>query len=329
MRESAAKLAAIFPRERLDAAVLAWADAAPRRGTWGIAFSGGADSLALLLLIWAHWPERRRSMRVLHFNHRLRGAESQADVVFCRRACANLGVKFVAGSWAGTHLDASEAEARVARMKFFSKHARVVWMGHQQDDIAESMLMRLARGSGTAGLAAPRPIQAMPNGRVHLRPLLTLKKAEICAALRAAGVKWREDSSNARDRFFRNRVRQAVLPAWAEAAQRDALAGAARSRMLLEEDDAALEAWLDQLNVIGLRGQLQLTRLAGKPRALLRRALHRWLLAEPRAGDISRAAFDALMAALERRRPTRHSIGRQGFAVSNGKVLRFERGGAR
>ena len=90
MREAAAKLAAIFPRERLDAAVLAWADAAPRRAIWGIAFSGGADSLALLLLIWAHWPERRRRLRVLHFNHRLRGAESRADVVFCRRVCAKL-----------------------------------------------------------------------------------------------------------------------------------------------------------------------------------------------------------------------------------------------
>ena len=83
---------------------------------------------------------------------------------------------------------------------------RLLWLGHQQDDIAETMLMRLARGSGSAGLAAPRPRQAMSDGRFHLRPLLTLKKAKIVAALRAAGASWREDATNARGDFFRNRI---------------------------------------------------------------------------------------------------------------------------
>ena len=63
--------------------------------------------------------------------------------------------------------------------------------------------------------------------------------------------------------------------------------------------------------------------LAGKPRALLRRALHRWLMAEPRAGDISRAGFDGLLAAIERGKPTRHSLGRHGFAVTDGCELWF------
>jgi tRNA(Ile)-lysidine synthase len=65
----------------------------------------------------------------------------------------------------------------------------------------------------------------------------------------------------------------------------------------------------------------------GKPRAIFRRALHRWLLQEPRAGKISRAAFEALLAALEEGRSTRHSLGTKGFAVSDGNVLRFERSG--
>ncbi len=325
MREAAAKLAAIFPRERLDAAVVAWAQASSRRALWGIACSGGADSLALLLLVWAHWPERRGRLRVLHFNHRLRGADARTDAVFCRRVCAKLGVTFTSGTWSGSHRDASEAEARAARMKFFSAHARVIWFGHQQDDIAESMLMRLARGSGAGGLAAPRPVQTVARGRVHLRPVLTLKKSEIAGALRAVGVGWREDASNSTDRFFRNRVRQSVLPVWNEAAQRDALAGAARSRLLLEEDDVALEAWLDELDVMGPGHTLRLTNLKGKPRALWRRGLHRWLLGERRAGDISRAAFQALLEAGESGRRTRHSLGRLGFAVTDGAVLRFER----
>ena len=320
----AGKLALRFPRERLEPAVVAWAERASRRIPWAVAFSGGADSLALLLLVWAHWPHCRRTLRVLHFDHRLRGAESRADATFCRDVAARLGVSFVAGAWPGRHPNASEAEARAVRMAFFEKHARVVWLGHQQDDIAESMLMRLARGSGTGGLAAPRPVQPMPGRRTHLRPLLGLKKGEIQSALAEIGVGWRDDSTNRGAQYFRNRIRQEVVPAWMAAAQRDALAGAARSRMLLEEDEAALEQWLAELKPFHPQGRLSLVELDGKPRSLLRRALHRWLLAEPRAGDISRQAFDALLVALERRRATRHSLGRQGFAVTDGHKLWFE-----
>ncbi|HEY1107264.1 MAG TPA: ATP-binding protein, partial [Opitutaceae bacterium] len=75
----AASLATAIPRGRLHPSVLAWTEASSRRTTWAVGFSGGADSLALLLLLWAHWPERRARLRALHFDHRLRGAESTAD----------------------------------------------------------------------------------------------------------------------------------------------------------------------------------------------------------------------------------------------------------
>ncbi len=307
--------------------MLAWADAAPRQANWGVGFSGGADSLTLLLLLWSHWPERRARLRALHFDHRLRGVESRADARFCRQVCVKLGIRLTVGKWPGRHPDASEAEARAARMAFFVRQARVVWLGHQQDDIAESMLMRLSRGSGTGGLAAPRPVQVVAGGRVHLRPLLPLKKAEVLAALRTAGVAWREDSSNAGEKFLRNRVRGSVLPRWVEAAQRDALAGAARSRLLLQEDDEAIEAWLEELQPLDAAGRLQLTRLAGKPRALWRRALHLWLAGTPRGTDLSRQAFEALLAALLAGKATRHSLGNHGFGVTDGSVLRFEAAG--
>ncbi|WP_414661431.1 tRNA lysidine(34) synthetase TilS [Horticoccus sp. 23ND18S-11] len=320
----AARLAALIPRDRLDPAVLAWVASAPPQRVWSVAFSGGADSLALLLLLWAHWPQRRRRLQALHFNHRLRGADSRADAAFCRRVARGLGITFIAGSWRAAKPDASEAAARVARMTFIERHGGTVWFGHQQDDVAETMLMRLARGSGAGGLAAPRPVHVHPLGRVHLRPLLPLKKTEIVRALCAAGATWCEDASNPGDRYFRNRVRSAVIPAWVEAAQRDALAGAARSRVLLEEDDVALEAWLDELQPLRSPGVLALAPLQGKPRALLRRALHRWLAGQPRAGEVSRAAFDALLNALASGRPTRHSLGRHGFAVIDRASLRFQ-----
>lgn len=322
----ATELARLIPRSRLHPAALAWADVSPRRARWAVGFSGGPDSLALLLLVWAHWPERRRTLCALHFDHRLRGAESRADAGFCRTVCRALGVKLVTGKWMRPRAAAApgEAEARAARMAFFQEHARAVWLGHQQDDIAETLLMRIARGSGAGGLSAPRPVHEFPRGRVHVRPLLALKKTEIVAALRTAGIEWREDASNARAVYFRNRIRCDVIPAWVEAAGRDALAGAARSRMLIEEDDRALEAWLEALQPFSDKGQtLSVAALVGKPRALLRRALHRWLLAQPRAGDLSSQAFEALLIAIAAGKPTRHSLGREGFAVIRAGVLRF------
>ena len=299
---------------------------------WALALSGGADSLALLLIFWAEGPGRRgRHFVVLHFNHRLRGKAADADEKFCRDVCAALGVTFVAGCWRAAPQGASEAEARAARFEFFQREMRrrkirLLWLAHQQDDIAETMLMRLARGSGTAGLAAPRPVQAFGDGRLHLRPLLTLKKAVIVAALRQAGAVWREDASNAGADHFRNRIRTRVLPAWARAAGRDAVAGAALSRERLEEDDHALDAWVEALAPLGRDRRLDLSVLAGRPRAITRRALHRWLLAQRQPTDLSRQGFEMLLAAVERGRPTRFSLGPRGFAVIRQGKLLFQRG---
>jgi tRNA(Ile)-lysidine synthase len=169
-------------------------------------------------------------------------------------------------------------------------------------------------------------VQHLPGGRVHLRPLLTLKKMELTGALRAAGIRWREDRTNTTGDFFRNRIRGSVLPSWLQAAaERDALAGAALTRELLEEDDAALECWLDGIRVLHADGGLDLRKLSGRPRALLRRSLHRWLLRQPDAGKLSRQGFTALLNAVEAGRPTRQSLGAKGFAVIRGRWLRFVR----
>ena len=322
----------LLPQEWLHPSVRTWAAgrARPARAPWAVALSGGADSLALLLLLWAHWPDRRPRLRVLHFNHRLRGRAADADERFCRRVCAALGLHLTVGRWRGRRRAVSEEQARAARFAFFDRAmkgagARALWLGHQQDDIAETMLMRLARGSGTPGLAAPRPVQPVA-GRLHLRPLLTLKKTAIAAALRAAGVAWREDRTNASAAFFRNRVRREVVPVWLKAAGRDAVAGAACARALLEEDDVALESWLDALHPFGSRGRsLNVAALAGRPRALARRALRRWLAVQPLAGWISRQGFEDLLDVVAAGRPTRRSLGRSGFAIVRGGVLRFAR----
>lgn len=322
---AAAALAKRVPLTRLHPEVRAWASGRSQaaRGRWAIAFSGGADSLALLLLVWAHWPRHRPRLLALHFNHRLRGAESGRDVRFCRAVCRALGVEFRAEAWerpAVAGRGASEAQARGARFDFFRGQqrrvgARALWLGHQKDDVAESMLMRLARGSGTAGLAAPRPLQRWAESWVHVRPLLGLSKAELEAALQSCKVPWRSDSTNRQPDFLRNRIRQCVLPAWVRAVtDRDALSGAMHSRELLQEDDDGLEQLVGDIKA--LRGRsVDLRRLEGAPRAVIRRVLQRWRLAlGERAGDLSRQGFELLLEAVERGAPTHLSLGSKGFA---------------
>lgn len=326
-------LVARIPRDALHPSVVTWAEGGSdaARRSWAVGFSGGADSLALLLLLWAHWPKRRERLVALHFDHRLRGRASTGDVRYCERVCAGLGVRFAGGIWTEARKNASEAAARAARFAFFQqalarRRIRALWLGHQQDDIAETILMRLARGSGSAGLAAPRPLQFMPAGRVHVRPLLTLKKSEIIAALCEAGGVWRDDASNETKDYYRNRIRHEALPNWCAAAgERDALAGAALSRELLEDDDAALEAWVDALAPVSADGRrLDVTVLYGKPRAVVRRALHRWLLLQHDTGDLSRQGFAGLLTAVEKGSFTRFSLGRSGFAVIRKGALIFE-----
>jgi tRNA(Ile)-lysidine synthase len=325
----AEKLAATLPRERLHPAVLRWVAGSASRERWAVALSGGADSVALLLLLWAHWPERRVRLLVLHFDHRLRGRASTADARFCAALCRALGVELVSEKWERGSRDAeaappSEAEARAARHTFFSavlrrRRVRVLFTGHHRDDVAETMLMRLARGSGTAGLAAPRPVHPQPAlGRTHLRPLLTLEKAALADALRAAGGTWREDASNASSAHLRNRVRASLLPAWRAAAAesgRDALAGLALTRDLLEEDDQALEVWAVRAARVDARGSLTLAPLRELPRAVLRRVVHRWLASTPARTDLNRHGFTALLELIAARRTgARHSLGSGHFA---------------
>lgn len=326
----AQRFAERLPLERAHPRVRAWLAGQERsRARWAVACSGGADSLALLLWVWAHWPARRSRLVVLHFNHRLRGRAATADARFCVKVAAALGLEIRAEEWAEAPKQASEAQARRARQAFFTEQtralrARALWLGHQQDDVAETLLMRLARGSATGGLAAPRPVQVRPDGVTALRPFLSVPKSELVSLLAGAGAVWREDDSNATDQYFRNRLRRNVLPAWQRAAGRDAFAGAALSRDRLEEDDEALEQWLVELRPFDESGALVLATLAGKPRALWRRALHQWLLRNPHGSDLSRHGFEELLSKTLAGAATRFSLGSRGFACIRSGRLVFE-----
>lgn len=323
-------LAGKFPRAALHPRVLAWLDARPTGTRVAVAFSGGADSLAALLLLWAHWPERRGELLALHFNHRLRGAPAAADARFCRQACRRLGVDFRAGAatWR-TGSKVGEAEAREARFAFFAEamrevRATAIVLGHQRDDVVETVLLRLARGAGLRGLAAPRPVQAMRDGTMRLRPLLIVPKAELLAALKRAGASWCYDATNHGDAYFRNRLRRAVIPAWTAAAPADLAAAVARSREQLEEDDAALEAWVDRVVPATECEGWPVAGWRELPPAVVRRGLYRWLIARGLGADFSGVALEPAVAALSQGVDARVSAGAAGFLVVERGSLRLD-----
>lgn len=329
--KAAVKVAEGIPFQRMHPDVLEWISGRSHavRAPWAVAFSGGADSLVLLLTLWASFPKKREQLVALHFDHRLRGAESRSDVAFCRSVCRELGVLFICRSWKRrTGTKVSEATAREARMAFFDEAlketgAKALWLGHQLDDVAETFFMRLARGSGLGGLCAPRPVQVISSREVRLRPLLRLRKRDLVRLLSDVGLPWREDSSNASALYLRNRIRNQVVDAWSAAnPERDALLCAGISRDLLQEDDDALLAWLDVLKPLKGR-KLDLGVLKGKPRALWRRALYQWLAASPYHGDLSRQGFESLLRAAMKGSLTRQSLGIKGFAVVDKGILRF------
>ena len=217
-----------------------------------VAFSGGADSLLLLLLVfeWQRRSGKLSDLQVLHFNHCLRGADSDEDARFSKEVCESLGLEFFEGIWrnAPASENVSEDQAREARMDFFSSIAgeSTIVTGHHQDDIIETILMRLSRGAGVAGLSAPRRVSVGAHGLRFVRPLLDTRKIEIVAALKQVGAVWREDGSNFGDQYYRNRLRQNVIELWEGVADRPVAQGVAYSRELLEEDAAVLEAYFEK-----------------------------------------------------------------------------------
>ncbi|HSH13557.1 MAG TPA: tRNA lysidine(34) synthetase TilS, partial [Desulfurivibrionaceae bacterium] len=180
--------------------------------------SGGADSMALLLVLAALRHEFELALTAVYVDHGLRPVESRAEAGLVTEQAEALGVDFRRGTIpvrdrAGQNGQSLEAAARELRYGFLQQVARelggaVIAVGHQADDQAEELLLRLIRGSGRAGLAG------MPwvNAAGVIRPFLGFTRERLRDYLRASGVRWLEDSSNADRRFRRNRVRGELLP---------------------------------------------------------------------------------------------------------------------
>ena len=178
-----------------------------------VAVSGGPDSVALLGALAALSGPLGVELCVAHFNHQLRGAESLRDQRCAETVAERLGVRCVVGKsrQAGTGANL-EARARDERYAFLTTVAEAqactkIATGHTLDDQAETVLMRVLRGSGYDGLAGIRAAR----GRI-VRPLLECSRRQVLTFLDGADLPWCVDSSNADRRFLRNRVRAEVIP---------------------------------------------------------------------------------------------------------------------
>lgn len=186
-----------------------------------IAVSGGPDSIALLRLLLELGNELGIVPSVAHFNHKIRGADSEKDALFVSDTAKEYGLEFhSADGDAAAHAKKTgasvETAARELRYGFFSSLldrnlADHVATGHTCDDQAETVLMKLLRGAGTKGLAGIHPMLKMSRGTV-IRPLLGIRRSEVEAYLRALGQQWREDATNLVLHHTRNRLRHELMP---------------------------------------------------------------------------------------------------------------------
>lgn len=172
------------------------------------AVSGGADSMALLYGMYLLAPKLQITLQAAHFNHQLRGAESDRDETFVRNFCDSWQIPLTVGTKSVTAGEKGlEAAARDARYCFLRNLPGKILTAHTADDNAETVLMHLLRGTSLKGLGGITPI----NGNV-CRPMLQITRKDVLSFLKEYSIPFVEDSTNAEDAFLRNRIRHKVMP---------------------------------------------------------------------------------------------------------------------
>lgn len=201
------------------------------------AVSGGADSMALLWAMYLQQDKLQIKLSAAHFNHRLRGSESDRDEAFVKAFCEGYGIPILTGSGhVVSGAKGLEAAARDARYGFLQSLPGKIATAHTADDNAETVLLHLVRGTGLKGLGGITPV----NGRL-IRPMLDVTREDVIAFLQEYSVPYVEDSTNAGDDFLRNRLRHRVMPLLKQ--ENPSLSvNLSAMALRLRQDEAALEA---------------------------------------------------------------------------------------
>ena len=248
----------------------------PEKGTYLLGLSGGADSVALLLLMAGMEGYR---IHAVHVNHGLRSAESDEDERFVRALCLQEKIPLICFH-PDLHGRMDEAAAREARYQCFREAAQQcradgLLLAHQKNDQAETFLLHLLRGAGPGGLSGMKTASAQ-NGLALFRPMLALTAEEIRKSLHASGISWREDSTNSRPVYLRNKIRLQLLPLMEQLCPgaADHICGAAD---LIRSDHESLEAEARKIYLQACpEGVILTERLTQTPEAVLLRVLRIW-----------------------------------------------------
>ena len=254
-----------------------------------VAVSGGADSVALLRGLAAVRLAGPGRLVGAHFNHRLRGADSDADERFVVELCRSLGLACEVGrgdvtARAAATSDGLEAAARTARYAFLQTAAerlgaRYVVTAHTADDQAETILHRIVRGTGLAGLAGMPRSRPLGPAVTLLRPMLGLRRADVISYLADLGQPYREDATNLDADFTRNRLRHELLPQLTEQYNPQAAEALLRLGRLAGEGQSVIAAQVDALLPKCVRREspsrvtIDCRALAAPPRAIVRELL--------------------------------------------------------
>ncbi len=246
-----------------------------------VALSGGADSTALLLGLYLLREKMGITLEAAHFNHRLRGEESEEDQAFAVSLCHHYDIPLHLSS--GDVVPGKkglEAAAREARYAFLRSLNAKIATAHTADDNVETVLMHMVRGTGLKGLGGITPVA----GNL-IRPMLPVTREEVEAFLAEYCQKYRTDSSNLTDQFLRNRLRRRVMPLLKEENPRLAQTLSAMALRLRQDEDYLSRAWGEELpDVPALRSMHP---------ALRSRALERFLkesgVREPEQSHIAQA----------------------------------------
>ena len=245
------------------------------------ALSGGADSVALLFALYLLKEKLHIDLAAAHFNHGLRGAESDRDEAFVRDFCSRYDIPlFVDSGEVKAGKKGLEAAARDARYAFFKNLDGKIATAHTADDNAETVLLHLVRGTGLKGLGGIMP----QNGNV-IRPMLSVTRADVEAFLAEWSLPHIEDSSNETDQFLRNRLRHHVMPLLKE--ENPQLAeNLSQMALRLRQDEECLAelAHQDALSVAQLRKMHPSLRARALERFLKENGVH-----EPEAEHIALA----------------------------------------
>jgi len=219
-----------------------------------LAVSGGADSVVMLRCFVAytlHHHAVPATIHIAHVNHGLRGSESDDDALFVRQLAARFGLPYhetrlTPDMFAADDSGSVEAAARKLRYDFLQQTAeqnalRYVAVAHNADDQAETILQRIVRGTGIAGLAGIPPVRRLGEAVTLIRPMLPFSRQRILAYLNVLQQPFRTDSTNAKSKYTRNKIRNDLLPLLASEYNR--AVGDALLRLATQAAD-----WTDYVN---------------------------------------------------------------------------------